>query len=248
MKRWIRLLIVWIAAAGCLLFLIILFIPIPIQDMQTMRAKAAMKQAYQIHQALFAYAQAHDQAMPDGKSTNEVFRKLFQEGLLDDENLFFIKAQNGGGKSPDGDIGTQDDGFAKALEPGECCFYYIRGGVTDRDDSARPILFTRVGGRDGKVFTISIRVGGQARVEDPRVEDWFNKEYLKSKYGIDPSDILAPEGPIPGPWELPLPPGPKVSPSVWVAGSMGGLAVLLAIYLKFIRKHPPIPIESVPGA
>ena len=98
------------------------------------------------------------------------------------------------------------------------------------------------------MFTISIRLGGQARVEDPRSEDWFNKEYLKSKYGIDPSDILAPEGPIPGPWELPLPSGPKVSPSVWVVGSMGGLAVLLAIYLKFMRKHPPIPNESVPGA
>ena len=138
--------------------------------------------------------------------------------------------------------------FAKALEPGEWCFYYVRGGVADRDDSARPILFTRVGGRDGKVFTISIRLGGQARVEDPRVEDWFNKEYLKSKYGIDPSDILAPEGPIPGPWELPLPSGPKISPSVSVASSMGGLAVLLAIYLKFIRKRSPIPIESVPGA
>ena len=247
MKRWIRFLIGGIAAAGCLLFLIILFLPIPVQDMQLMRAKNAMKQAYQIHQALFAYAQAHDQAMPDGKSSNEVFRKLFQEGLLDDEKLFFIKARNGGGKPPDGVIGTQEDGFAKALEPGECCFYYVRGGVADRDDSTRPILFTRVGGSDGKVFTIVVRVSGQSRVEDPRAEDWFDKEYMKSKYGIDPSDILAPEGPLPGPWELPSPPGPKVPLWVWVASSIGGLAVLLAIYLKFFRKHPPLPIESVPG-
>ncbi len=248
MKRWIRFLIVGIAAAGCLLFLIILFLPIPLQDMQLMRAKAAMKQAYQINQALYAYAQGHDGAFPDGKSSNKAFRKLFQEGLVDDEKLFFIKAQNGGGKPPDGVIGTQDDSFAKALEPGECCFYYIRGGVTDGGDPSRPIILTKVGGSDGKVFTIVVRVGGQSRVEDPRAEDWFNKEYLKSKYGIDPNDILAPEGPVPGPWELPLPPGPEVPLWVWVASSLGGLAVLLAIYLKFFRKHPPIPIESVPGA
>ena len=116
MKRWIRFLIVGIAAVGCLLFLIILFVPIlPVQDMQLMRAKVAMKQAYQINQALYAYAQGHDGAFPDGKSSNKAFRKLFQEGLLDDEKLFFIKARNGGGKPPDGVIGTQASASVSTL-------------------------------------------------------------------------------------------------------------------------------------
>ena len=213
-----------------------------------MRERLAMKQVYQIHQALFAYAQSRDGAFPDGKSSNEAFRKLFQLGLVDDEKLFFIKARTGGGKPPDGDIGTTDDGYAKALEPGECCFYYIRGGVADRSDPSRPIILTRIGGTDGKVSTICIGLIGQARVEEGKAEDLFDKEYLKLKYGIDPSDILAPEGPIPGPWELPASPDRTDSRWVWVAGSFGGLAALLAIYLKFRRKRPPILIASVPGA
>ena len=178
MRRWIRPHFIGLEIAGFLLLVLLPLITYTARISPEMRTKAAMKQAYQIHHALYAYAQGHDGAFPDGKSSNEAFRKLFQAGLLDDGKLFFIKPRIGGGKYPDGDFGTTDDGYAKALEPGECCFYYIRGGLINGGDPSRPIILTKVGGSDGKVFTIVVRVSGQSRVEDPKAEDWFNKEYL----------------------------------------------------------------------
>ena len=73
MKRWIRFLSVGHVIAGCLIFVLILLFPIQVQDLRRMRERLAMKQVYQIHQALFAYAQSRDGTFPDGKSSNEAF-------------------------------------------------------------------------------------------------------------------------------------------------------------------------------
>jgi hypothetical protein len=163
-------------------------------------AEAAMKKLYQIHQALFAYAVAcGDQMFPDGKSSNEAFRQLFLKGLVDDEKLFHLEGPENKNDKPDGNIGTEKDGFKAALAPGECSFYYISGLSVDRDDSTLPIAYTKVTGEeDGVIYVIVVRIGGNCRVY--KTTDGIVKEkqdgkmvdILSEEYGTDTGHILAP--------------------------------------------------------
>lgn len=120
-----------------------------------------MKQLYQIYQACSAYAQTNDQVFPDGKSSNEAFRELFIKGLVDDERLFFIHKDGFKRKRrPDGDIGTAQNQYKKALEAGECDFYYIRGQAKDRDDS-NILSFVKVTGDDDRDHFLGVKTNGE---------------------------------------------------------------------------------------
>ena len=138
------------------------------------RAKNAMKHAYMVHQALFAYAQAHDQTFPSGeKNSNEALRKLFPEGLTPspEESWFFQLGApwHGSLKAPDGIIGTKETGFAEALSKNENHFSYYSGLASDRDDATLPLIFdekypTEDQGKSR--FGIVVRVGGNTKVND----------------------------------------------------------------------------------
>ena len=140
------------------------------------RAKNAMKHAYMVHQALFAYAQTHDQTFPTGeKNSNEALRKLFPEGLTPapEESWFFQPGSpwHGNLKAPDGIVGTKETGFAKALSRNENHFSYCSGYSTDRDDSTLPLIYDeKYPGADtdqGKSKSgVVVRLGGNAKVID----------------------------------------------------------------------------------
>ena len=181
--------------------------PLYSKIMVEMKAKSAMKSAYQIHQALFAYAQSNDQVFPneDTQGTevsdaNAAYRQLFVKGLVDDERLFFVKTcpWHGSKTSPDGDKGKLEDGFLNALTGGENHWGYVRGLNSDRDDSTLPIVMD--GGTSGSPYTwsqdakvpggvwkgrfaITVRIGGNAKVND--LTPAFKVEDKKNANNVD---------------------------------------------------------------
>jgi hypothetical protein len=207
------------------------------------KAKSVMKQAYQIHQACFAYAQGNDQAFPDGNTANEVFRKLFERGLIDDELLFWIASST----KPNGIISDSQGNFNKALEPGECCFYFVRPSKTKEDDSGRPLIFARVGGADGKVYDIVVARYGNANVQSPGDPTLTIAQSIAKQFGIDPKDILEPEGPLPRAWELPAPPQPAWQAFLFSPITLAVFMLIAAIYFHRRRKGSR-PFISAPLA
>jgi hypothetical protein len=117
----------WGIVIGVVLLLISLIIPtlnlIPEMGDQT----RGVMNCRQIIQALRQFSQDNGSAYPDMRfpelsSSNQIFRKLYQEGVLVDESIF------GCPKSvflPDGKIGT-DPQFEKALMPGECHWMLLK--------------------------------------------------------------------------------------------------------------------------
>lgn len=157
-----------------------------------------------IQQVCLAYATAHEGDFPDGKSSNQALRQLFVAGYVDDER-FFSECDYPSTR-PDGNIGNKANGFLEALAPGECPIHYVRGLTTEPKDSETPLLFARVVNFDGKIYLVCARAGGNARaygtedgdviqVHNGRYVDIFSDAYLKENYGIEPQDILKPEGP-----------------------------------------------------
>ena len=150
------------------------------------------------------YAEHNNQKFPDGKSSNEAFRQFFIIGYIDDEDKLFTSFDLVP-QRPDGDIGTKEDGFIQALAPGECQINYIRG-LTTEADRLTPLFFTQVVGLDGEIYMLGARVGQHDAVypttngavleeHEGKTVDIFSEAYLKEKYGIEPQDILKPEGP-----------------------------------------------------
>ena len=151
-----------------------------------------------------AYARAHDRRFPDGKSSNEAFRQLFVAGYVKDEELFV----NFDYPRPkfEGNVGTQANGYLEVLAPGKCHISYVRGLTKDQKDPQTPLFFGQVVGFDGEIYTLCARVhesvgrhstedGTVLEEHDGKTVDIFSDAYLKEKYGIEPQDILKPEGP-----------------------------------------------------
>ncbi len=165
-------------------------VPLYGKIMVDMKGKAALKQAYQIHQALYAYATGNDQSFPNEDPTgtaiedaNTAYRQLFVKDLIDNEGVFFVKgcAWHGRKSGPDGNRGTPADNFAEALAAGENHWGYVTGLTTDRDDTNTPLMMDGgidgspgVWSRDPKVpggcwkgkFAITARTGGSVKVND----------------------------------------------------------------------------------
>lgn len=171
--------------------------PLPLKYTEA-AAKAAMRNLYQIWQALLAFTSEGGE-FPEGKSSNEAFRQLFLKGLIDDEKLFYLGSAENKDGQPDGDIGTEKDGYKAALAPGECSFYYISGLTSDRDDSSLPIAYTKLTGEEeGLIYVIVVRVGGYCKVyktTDGIVKDMRGGkmvDILSEEYGTNPGNIVAP--------------------------------------------------------
>ncbi len=84
----------------------------------------------QIILSLKQYAKDNGSAYPDAgpaavgtKSSNQIFRRLFQEEIVTDERIFGCPPRSV--FVPDGDIGIKPD-FAKALTPGECHWMLLK--------------------------------------------------------------------------------------------------------------------------
>lgn len=168
-------------------------------------AKVVWKRAYSIHQALDAYSRTGEKQFPDGNSANEAFRKLFETGLMDDPQLFWFSssAWSSAEKRPESIKGNVNSD--NVLKANECRFYYVRPNGTT---TVTPIIFTRLGGLDGKVFDIVV-TSGSGKIEtngDPTITV---TQAVARKFGIDPKDILEPEGALPRTWEIPAPALPK---------------------------------------
>lgn len=152
------------------------------------RIKSAMKKMYQVQTACFACASSHDEKFPDGKSSNEAFRQLFIQDLLDDERLLSFSEKPG---VPDLEISGKADGYAKALEPGECDLYFVRN--IGRDDMTTPLIFAWV---ENAHQLVSVCADGGAKLMD-RSDQQLGKdkaiERFLAKNNIDPKDVLAPE-------------------------------------------------------
>jgi hypothetical protein len=157
--------------------------------MLPIKARAAMKNAHQIQEALVAYATSHDGSFPSKKpdgspcvTANDAFRELFRSGLFDNEDVFYVQGSlwhpQDGDKKPDGDIGTAEDGYLQAVSKGENHWAYTAGVSHDRDASTIPLImdgFTDVIGEwsadpkkrgglwQGK-YAITARLGGNAKV------------------------------------------------------------------------------------
>jgi len=89
---------------------------------------ATLGNARQVITALKLYAGDHngaypDSALPDAKSSNEVFRLLIREGILEDERIFGAKVSP---FVPDNDIGEAPL-YGKALEAGENHWAMVKG-------------------------------------------------------------------------------------------------------------------------
>lgn len=159
--------------------------------MLNVKSGAAMsKQAKPIYDAMATYASSHEQQFPSEapgggqcNTSNDAFRVLFVQDLVDDEKYFYVpgSAWHGNQKSPDGDMGQASDNFSKAIEAKENHWGYVTNLSQDRSDSRLPIIMD--GGVDGGAGrwsvdpdtkggvwkgkkAVVITVGGSAKVYD----------------------------------------------------------------------------------
>ena len=160
--------------------------------------KLALKNLSQIHQACVAYARGHNQKFPVGKTSNEVFRKLFIAGFVDDEHFFHLSEIGDNTGQPDRNYGNAESGYSEALEPGECNISYVSGLTADRDDSTLPLLFAKVTGENGSIHVIMVLIGGQAKVTETKdgivlgMRNGQVVDVLSKEYGTDPANIVLP--------------------------------------------------------
>ena len=146
------------------------------------------------------YAKSHGDTYPDGRSSNEAFRKLFQAGLIKDEGKFRVNRYS---KRPDDNIGDAKNGFGNALETGECEVFYVRPHHSDNNSPKGPSIFAFrqtdwqnywVWASESPMTTASERPAngtfGFLRAEEVNL---LSPDYWK-QFGVDFKDVLAPEG------------------------------------------------------
>jgi hypothetical protein len=97
--------------------------------------------ARQIITSIRIYSSDHDGKYPDAflkdpRSSNEVFRVLFQENIIDNEMIFGCPVSP---FVPDGNIGD-DETKSKALEAGEN-HWAMTAGVKDSDSRSIPLVY-----------------------------------------------------------------------------------------------------------
>lgn len=192
--------------------------------MLDMKSKAAMKNAYQIHVGLTAYANSNEQVFPnetaDGgepSTSNDALRMLFVKDLADDENLFYVQGSGWhDNKKPDQDIGTSADNYAKALDQKENHWSYVRGLTLDRHSSTLPILMD--GGAQGSPGkwtddpmapggcwkgkkAVVVRIGGSSKVMDLNAsftamekKGGMEVDIFGTEYGTKSENCLNPSG------------------------------------------------------
>ena len=148
---------------GCLLAAIILgvigFVSIPViaclagvalgpitKGIEKAKENMAMQQARQIGLAMFAYANDHNGAYPDGATSTEVFQKLIDEKYVSDPGVFYF--------SMPGKTKTTSD----KLTADNVCYDVTSGVASDSPDDV-PLVFST-----GYIVTYS---AGASATRDP---------------------------------------------------------------------------------
>ena len=196
----------WVLRLLLLTVLIIAFVAMETYwtVMTELKFRSNLKSLHQIRQACAEYAKTHEGHYPDGTTSNEALRQLFISRILDHEAIFGTSDIDR--MKPDRNIGTAENGYLQALAPGECRLNYIRGLTAGKTDPTIPLIYMQFAGDDGEVWMLSCTEGGEGAKErttngavlqdhNGQQVDIFSEAYLKEKYGIDPKDILKPEGP-----------------------------------------------------
>ncbi len=141
----------WCAKSGLRLgYTLLLIIPIGVSLIVPTFAKTcakgnvtkAINNCKQIITTLKLYAADNngnypDFALPNARTSNEVFRELFKSGVADSEAIFGCPNSSDG--IPDGNIGRAPD-FAEALKPHEN-HWAMTKGVTDSDSGNIPLVY-----------------------------------------------------------------------------------------------------------
>ena len=78
-----------------------------------------------------------DADLPNAKTANEVFRRLFKDGITDNEQIFGCPQSELG--KPDGNIGTAPD-YTEAVKPGEN-HWAMTKELTDSDAGSIPLIY-----------------------------------------------------------------------------------------------------------
>jgi hypothetical protein len=157
------------------------------RQMQDVKAKSAMRNAFQIWVGLNAYANNNEKVFPsespeggEATTSNDALRNLFVRDWVDDEKLFYVAGSAWhGGKVPDNEKGTAAANFPSALGPGENHWGYVKNLTMDRDDTTQPILMdggipgqpcrwtddpSLPGGLGRGKTVVVVRIGGSAKV------------------------------------------------------------------------------------
>ncbi len=132
-----------------------------------------------VNLAMKQFAKNNDGMYPDGgpaavglTSANQVFRRLFQTGVMTEENVFGCP---GSAFTPDGRIGAAP-GFQQALEPGECHWLLLKHQGESSPGSAPVIVENALDTNWPPRWDVSDRAGtrkGRAR-EGRRIIISFN--------------------------------------------------------------------------
>jgi hypothetical protein len=135
---------------GCLIWSVVLVVGmlllltlIPAYGQNSHRANQMMSgsNARQIIALLLTYASDNNGQFPDAKmnasglTSNEVFRELFKEKLIEDESIFGCPMSS---FIPDRQIGTAPD-YKQALEPGEN-HWMMAAGLDEASVTSTPLL------------------------------------------------------------------------------------------------------------
>ena len=178
--------------------------PYALLPQEMKEAKTIQSAHYAIQQALFAYAMGSggpDRQFPAGRTSNEAMRQLFIAHLIDDERLFEFKGLGRPAHKPDGEKGSDADGYAAALSPGECVVSYNPGLNLDKSDPATPLVWYETQAPSGMHYLICAHVAGNVQIyrsktgkfPDPTHDD--GREVLSPQNGVDPLRVLHPEVP-----------------------------------------------------
>ena len=169
-------------------------------QIRTRSTKSAMGLILNLCQA---YATAHDNTYPDGETSNEAFRKLFHVEPRNVSEGMFLRSSSSK-RYPDEEIGGAENGFSKALEPGECDVYYVRAHPSATSHSVNPRVFVFVRA-DWKNYWVWSSYGAMTKdslgsgslltrgVLNAEEVDLLSPDYWK-QFGVDFKDVLAPEG------------------------------------------------------
>jgi prepilin-type N-terminal cleavage/methylation domain-containing protein len=98
----------------------------------------------QIYLGLKLYASDYDGRYPTGTDSNEAFRKLVEEQIIEKEDVFGCPQSDVG--QPDGNLGEPPN-YLQALERNENHWMMV-AGLSDSSSAAFPILFENALGTD----------------------------------------------------------------------------------------------------
>ena len=162
-------------------------------------AEEIMRKLALINLSLLNFAVCTDDYYPKGQTANEALRHIYIEGGMnaDAEQIFIFSGLGIPEHKADGNFGTEANGFAEALAPGECDVSYNSGQKFVVSDI--PLVWYQTKAPSGMHYLMCVRIGGKpgiyesktGKFPDPDHND--GREVLSPENGVDPARVLHPE-------------------------------------------------------